>query len=67
MGHEIEWKGERARALTVQRPCSCGCDVRGGKKGVGYLTGSDKDGNGLSIWIKSEKIFMLLHRLLKEK
>jgi hypothetical protein len=41
-------EGEQARELRVCRPCTCGCDARGGLHGVGYLTGSDPAGNGFT-------------------
>jgi len=50
-------QGERGRPLMVCRPCPCGCDVRGGVPGVGYLTGSDADGNGFTLWIKDEAAY----------
>jgi len=67
MSRELLWQGERKRKLSVQRPCSCGCDGRGGLQGVGYLIGSDEDGNGFTVWIQSEEVFMRLHRALQRK
>jgi hypothetical protein len=64
MRQEILWQGEKARPLRVQRPCSCGCDTRDGSHGAGYLTGSDADGNGFTVWIQSEEVFMRLHGAL---
>ena len=61
---EILWQGEKDRLLQVRRPCSCGCDDRGGRGGVGYLTGSDAAGNGFTIWIESEEVFLRLEKLL---
>jgi len=61
---EIVWQGEKDRLLQVRRPCSCGCDDRGGRLGVGYLTGSDAEGNGFTIWIESEEVFQRLEKLL---
>ena len=61
---EIVWQGEKDRLLQVRRPCSCGCDDRGGRGGVGYLTGSDAAGNGFTIWIESEEVFLRLENLL---
>jgi hypothetical protein len=62
--HEIVWTGEENRPLTLQRPCTCGCDDRDGHKGVGYLTGSDEDGRGFSLWIESEALYQRLERTL---
>jgi hypothetical protein len=61
---EIVWQGEKDRLLQVRRPCPCGCDDRGGRGGVGYLTGSDAAGNGFTIWIQSEEVYQRLERLL---
>jgi len=63
---EITWKGEKNRLLRVCRPCSCGCDDRGGRPGVGYFTGSDAEGNGFTVWIESEEVYQRLERLLAE-
>ncbi|KKL82617.1 hypothetical protein LCGC14_1982990 [marine sediment metagenome] len=54
------WNGEVNRPLTLARPCSCGCDQRGGEKGVGYLTASDKDGNGFTLWLEDEDVFQTI-------
>jgi len=61
---EILWQGERDRMLQVKRPCPCGCDDRGGRAGVGYLTGSDAEGIGFTIWIESEEVYQRLVKLL---
>jgi hypothetical protein len=61
---ESTWHGEKDRLLQVCRPCPCGCDDRGGRTGVGYLTGSDAAGNGFTIWIESEEVFHRLEKLL---
>lgn len=58
------WNGERNRQLSVLRPCECGCDQRDGYLGVGYITGSDDDGNGVTIWIESEKVFARIKSLV---
>ena len=57
MFKQSTWKGEKAREISVHRPCDCGCDDRHGHGGVGYLTGSTKHGNGFTIWIESEAVF----------
>jgi hypothetical protein len=49
--------GARNRPLTLARPCSCGCDERSRSKGVGYLTVSDADGNGLTVWLGDEETY----------
>jgi hypothetical protein len=64
---EIVWKGEKNRLLSVCRPCSCGCDDRGGRPGVGYLTGSDEEGNGFTVWIECEEVYQRLERLLAQE
>lgn len=62
IGPVTRWKGDPGRAPRVQRPCECGCDLRDGKKGVGYLTGSDSEGNGFSLWITDEKLFKTMEK-----
>jgi hypothetical protein len=61
---EFTWLGEKDRLLQVCRPCPWGCDDRGGRPGVGYLTGSDAEGNGFTVWIESEEVFQRLEKLL---
>ena len=51
-GDFTAWRGEPGRPLQFMRPCSCGCDAREGKRCVGYITGSDADGLGFSLWVK---------------
>ena len=59
--------GEKDRPFSICRPCACGCDTRGGHVGwAGYVTGSDADGNGFSLWIKSEDVFERIAALLSE-
>jgi hypothetical protein len=66
MGSINFWQqGERSRELAVCRPCACGCDTRLGVPGVGYLTGSDPDGNGFTLWIKEEAMYERLARTLR--
>jgi hypothetical protein len=44
------WTGERSRGLRIGRPCSCGCE----SPAAGYLTASDPDGNGITVWADDE-------------
>lgn len=57
MAEQHIWKGEPSRVLALSRPCGCGCDSRDGSKGGGYLSASDDDGNGFTIWIQDERIY----------
>lgn len=66
-GTPKRWKGEKNRAFRVQRPCSCGCDLRGGSKGVGYITWSDPDGNGVTVWIKDERTFQIVKKIYHQR
>lgn len=59
------WKGEPNRRLTLSRPCVCGCDSRESGNRIGYLSGSDDDGNGFSIWIEDERIYRNLEAMLE--
>ena len=66
MGKEISWNaGDCNRTLKAVRPCECGCDFRDGVSGVGYLTGSNSDGDGFTIWIENEQVYKLLETLLE--
>lgn len=63
MSKELTWDGDEGRALALHRPCPCGCDEHGaekGSKGVGYLTGSDENGHGFTIWIENEVVYQRL-------
>lgn len=66
MGKELIWNaGACNRTLTAVRPCECGCDFRDGDSGVGYLTGSNANGEGFTIWIENEQVYKLLETLLE--
>jgi hypothetical protein len=73
MSKQCLWKGEPNRPLGTYRPCKCGCDYRNGMLGVGYLSASDDDGNGFTIWIDDERIYLRVKyvfarlRALKER
>lgn len=58
------WLGERNRVLQVRRPCQCGCD--GDDRGVGYITGSDAEGNGFTLWIKNEEEYVRVERIIND-
>lgn len=59
------WIGERNRQLDVYRVCPCGVCSRNGK-GVGYLSFSDSNGRGFTIWIEEESVFRMLKRALRQ-
>ena len=56
----VIWNGQHNRLLSLYRPCVCGCDERNGKHGVGYISASDGDGRGFTLWIEEEKTFKRL-------
>ena len=58
------WIGEKNRPMSLRRPCECGCDRRDGNNGVGYLTGSDANGHGFTVWIESEVVFERIASLM---
>ena len=66
-GRLLLWEGHRGRELMVYRPCSCGCDARLGVHGVGYLSGSDPDGNGFTLWIEDEAMYQRLAAMLRDR
>jgi hypothetical protein len=52
------WNGERDRAVRLQRPCECGCDERDrSERLVGYLTGSDSNGEGFTLYMPDEATY----------
>jgi len=57
MSSQWIWKGEANRPLAIYRPCDCGCDCREGILGVAYVSASDNDGNGFTIWIEDEWVY----------
>lgn len=61
---QFHWTGEESRPLQVCCPCFCGCDTRNGKLGVGYLTGSDAEGHGFTIWIETEEVYRAIWQAL---
>ena len=64
-GAELVWKGERNRQLNVYRVCPCGV-CQGIRRGVGYLSFSDANGRGFTIWIEDEMLFRGLKRALRD-
>lgn len=59
---QLEWNGEKNRELRLSRPCECGCDIRDGDWGVGYISGSDESGNGFTVWIDDDVVFSRLEK-----
>jgi len=64
---QIVWTGEENRPFGLRRPCECGCDFREGIKGIGYLTYSDSEGNGFTIWIETEEVYQRLAQAMRRK
>lgn len=60
---DFVWHGERNRRLGAYRPCPCGTCSRS-CRGVGYLSSSDRDGRGFTVWIENEEVFQRLSRAL---
>jgi len=61
---ENDPKVDSNRPLRMDRPCDCGtCSAT--TVGVGYITGSI-DGEGVTIWIKSEKAYQRMAKLLRK-
>lgn len=58
------WNGERDRKLGAYRPCPCGICSKS-RKGVGYLSFSDANGRGFTIWLESETVFRSLRNALR--
>jgi len=66
---QITWveSDNEGRPLTVNRPCSCGCDLRDGKHDnyAGYIMGSTGAGTGFTIWIKEEEIYQVISDMIR--
>lgn len=60
----LVWKGERNRELNVYRVCPCGVCWKN-RKGAGYLSFSDINGSGFTIWIEDERVFRGLRRAIR--
>lgn len=59
-------EGERNRPLTIRRNCPCGvCRISGAGKGVGFLTWSDANGNGFTLWFDREEDYRELAKQLR--
>lgn len=58
----VHWSEESEQLLTLRRSCECGCDSRGGDKGVGYLIGG-----GVTIWIEDDRTYHKLEAALNAR
>jgi hypothetical protein len=58
------WKGERNRQLAVYRQCQCNVCSKS-SRGVGYLSFSDANGDGFTVWIEDEIVFRRLKTALR--
>jgi hypothetical protein len=61
---DIIWIGEKNRQLGVYRACPCGVCEKS-RLGIGYLSFSDANGHGFTIWIEDEKVFRRLRHALR--
>ena len=59
----ITWTGEKDRPLHLTRPCSCGCDRI--HTTAGYLTGSDRHGNGITVYADDEGEYITLEGIAR--
>jgi len=66
----ITWVGEKNRPKMVRRSCPCGtCQASKNSyapNSVGYLSWSDADGNGTTVWINSEENYQTLKKKFGE-
>ena len=60
------WFGERNRPMDVYRPCPCGICSKN-RRGVGYLSFSDGEGHGFTVWIEKESVFERLKHALRQR
>ena len=57
-------EGEASSPHEVSRPCPCGTCQRGVPEGaVGILSGSNKKGDGFSIWIFDQQSYKHLRKI----
>jgi len=61
---DLVWNGERNRQLRVYRPCPCNICSKN-RKGVGYLSFSDTEGRGFTIWLENENVYRRLRSALR--
>lgn len=61
---DLVWNGESNRQLNVYRVCPCGVCSKN-RKGVGYLSSSDPNGHGFTVWVENEAVFQRLRRALR--
>jgi len=62
---DVIWNnGEKNRTLAVYRPCPC-VTCSKNLNGVGYLSSSDADGHGFTIWLEDEAVFRRLRFALR--
>lgn len=52
-------------AITLSRPCDCGCDDRDGSPGVGYLIITSGDGEGITIHFENERDYRVVYNALE--
>lgn len=64
------WSGPntaKRRPFKAQRPCPCGCDNRGREVPlVGYVTGSNAKGEGITLYAPDEETYQHLVRVFGE-
>lgn len=60
----LAWTGEKARPIKVYRPCDCATCKRDNKNQIGFLSGSDGNGVGFTIWLESEEVFQAVATVL---
>jgi hypothetical protein len=61
---DLTWDGEKNRQLSVYRACPCGVCSKS-RNGCGFLSCSDANGHGFTVWIENEKVFRTLRRALR--
>lgn len=57
------WGGEKNRPFGLYRPCPCGVCSKSAR-GVGFLSWSNRAGQGFTIWITDEGVFRRLRQAL---
>lgn len=53
----ISWVGEKGRRVDFYDPCPCGCTTRNHPNVLGYLSGSNDEGEGFTIMVSDQETY----------
>ena len=61
------WKGAESRKVEFFDPCSCGCDNRDNPYLLGYLSGSNDDGDGFTLPIHDQETYDQMRKIIPHR